>query len=347
MGLMTAWVEPLPSTAAPPSVLPDASVVIPTHNRRESLRGVLKALSRQTVKPGRFEVIVVCDGCTDGTASMCSGLATPFRLKVMVQPKKGGPAAARNSGVEAAAADLIVFLDDDVVPEPELIDEHLRIHSPGDRAVGIGPLLAPSGFALKPWTRWEAVTLEQQYQDMEAGRWRPGPRQFYTGNASVRREHLLAAGGFNPEYRRAEDVELAYRLQQLRLTFHFCPKAKGWHYARRSLRSWLEIARDYGKADVVMSRLGRWVLVNMAVEFHQRRRPLRRLARACVGRPILLYPAMGTALLAAQLAEWIGLPSAAEAGYSVVFNLTYWDTVCGRLGGQSAFWALIRAAEPR
>jgi hypothetical protein len=85
----------------------------------------------------------------------------------------------------------------------------------------------------------------------------------------------------------------------------------------------------------------------MAVEFHQRRGPLRRLARACVGRPILLYPAMGSALLAAQLAEWIGLPSAAEAGYSVVFNLSYWDTVCGRLGGQSAFWALIRAAEPR
>ena len=71
------------------------------------------------------------------------------------------------------------------------------------------------------------------------------PRQFYTGNASIRREHLLKAGGFDPRFRRAEDIELAFCFSDLDLLFHFDPAAKGWHY-RCSLRAWLNISTSYG-----------------------------------------------------------------------------------------------------
>ena len=185
--------------------------------------------------------------------------------------------------------------------------------------------------------------LQQQYRDIVSGRWQPGPRLFFTGNASVRREHLIAAGGFDPAYRRAEDVELAFRLQQLRLRFRFRPEAKGWHFAERSLRSWLEIPLAYGKADVKMSREGRRsILVDAAGEFHSRRRPLRSLARACVGRSILLGPAVGLSLVAAQVADWARLTSAADAAYSVIFNLRYWNTI-SRQVGRAAFWDMVRS----
>ena len=306
------------------------------------MRTVLEALDKQTSLTDPFEVIVVCDGCTDGTPAMGRGLAVGYRLNVVEQAQQG-PAAARNRALQEANGEIVLFLDDDVVPDPELIKVHLEVHARDPRAVVIGPLLAPPGFELEPWTRWEAAMLEGQYSAMSAGRWQPTPRQFYTGNASVRRRYILEAGGFNAAFRRAEDVELAYRLQRLRLNFYFRPDAKGWHFARRSLRSWLGVGRAYGEADVAMYRAGLLMtLQSMAREFQWRRRPLRRMARVFVGRPWLLRPWVGAALAGARVAELVGWRHGAEAAYSSVFNLYYWDAISERLGGRSAFWNLIR-----
>ena len=335
-GRVTAGVSRPPGTQ-----VPEVSVVIPTHDRQASLRRVLDALDIQTVGPDRFEVIVVCDGCTDGTAEMCRGLNLRVPIRVLEQGRQG-PAGARNRGLKEAAGELILFLDDDVVPSPELIVRHLEAHADHRRLVVIGPLLAPPDFTLDPWTRWEAHMLAEQYRSMTAGRWEPSPRQFYTGNASVRREHLLAVGGFDPEFQRAEDVELAYRLQLMRLTFHFSPPAEGWHYAQRSLRSWLSVARAYGEADVVMYRRGRLMtLQSMSTEFKWRRRALRRLAAACIGRPILFVPCMAVALVMARVVGWLGMDRLAESAYSAVFNLTYWNAISEQLGGRSSFWHLV------
>jgi len=87
--------------------------VIPTHDRCDSLRGVLEALSRQTVASDRFEVVVICDGCTDGTESMCRALPTDYPLRVMTQ-EQSGPAAARNCGVAEATGPLIIFYNVDM-----------------------------------------------------------------------------------------------------------------------------------------------------------------------------------------------------------------------------------------
>src|SRR6267142_3912563 len=121
---------------------PAVSVAIPTHNRRESLLRVLTALNDQTVGPASFEVVVVCDGCTDGSAAACGRLSTRYRLSVIEEGQPLGPAAARNKAVAAARGTVIVFLDDDVVPDPLLIAEHVRVHETDELAAVIGPLLA-------------------------------------------------------------------------------------------------------------------------------------------------------------------------------------------------------------
>src|SRR4051812_34406551 len=92
--------------------VPEISVVIPTHNRRERLRSCLDSLAGQTLEPSRFEVVVAVDGSTDGTAEMLHELETPFALRVVVQPQSG-QAAARNTGVAAASAQFVLLLDDD------------------------------------------------------------------------------------------------------------------------------------------------------------------------------------------------------------------------------------------
>jgi len=72
----------------------ELSVVIPTHNRRELVREMLIALSRQFLSSEKFEVVVVVDGSSDGTREMLKDLDTPYSLRVFHQTQAG--AAARH-----------------------------------------------------------------------------------------------------------------------------------------------------------------------------------------------------------------------------------------------------------
>jgi GT2 family glycosyltransferase len=325
------------------------SVITPTYNRRESLLATLRALERQTFPADQFEVLVIVDGGTDGSADACRGLQVPYTLRVIEQDN-AGPAVARNAGCEQARAPLLVFLDDDVIPDAEFLMAHWRVHQQAPKRVVIGPLLRPPNARLQPWVYWELATLERQYDDMARGKWEPTPRQFYTGNASLARAATLEACGFNPEFRRAEDVEMAYRLQASGYTFVFAPQARGLHHAQRSFASWQSIASAYGRADVMMARalaLPR-ILEVIGVEFHQRLKPLQFVARACVSHPPLLGATVAVSGAAARLLAI--LPGKAgqrlsSAAFSVIFNLLFWAGVAGEIG-DDAFWELVRRNQP-
>ena len=237
---------------------PDVSIVVPTYNRREQLLKTLAALDvgRTVTSTGEtftLEVIVVSDGSTDGTVEAARSLEVSFPLFVLEQ-ENGGPAAARNTGIEESRGDLIVFIDDDVIPEPQCVAAHVERHLDEDDLVVIGPMLTPPS-GLTPWVAWEQRQLEKQY-----ARFAVDPtayhRQFYTGNASVPRAALVAAGGFDTSYRRAEDVELAHRLHLAGMTFLFEERARAYHHAERSFESWKRVGRDYGVNDVAFGRSG-------------------------------------------------------------------------------------------
>src|SRR5690606_5465373 len=122
-------------------------------------------------------------------------------------------------------------------------------------------MLDPPGHRYSAWVAWEQQMLAKQYVAMERGEYAPTARQFYTGNASLRAEHLRAVGGFDPSLRRAEDVELAYRLADRGQRFHFVPEAVGYHFAERPYASWRNAAHLYGRNDMVFARhpARRWI----------------------------------------------------------------------------------------
>ena len=95
---------------------PRLSVVIPTYNRVERLTKVLSALAKQTVARCEFEVIVVSDGSTDGTDEYLENVDLPYRLVYSRQPNTG-PSAARNHGTRLATGEIVLFIDDDVLPD--------------------------------------------------------------------------------------------------------------------------------------------------------------------------------------------------------------------------------------
>ena len=265
---------------------PTVSVVVPTYDRLPRLRRVLAGLAAQDLdRP--FEVVVVDDGSTDGTDAYLRSGAPPLPIVASTQENQG-PGAARNRGVDLATGEIVVFLDDDVIPDPGLVRAHVRAHERhGDRTVVIGPMRNPPDHQMSPWIRWEQAMLAKQYDAMEAGEYDATARQFFTGNASLRREHLLAAGGFDPSLRRAEDVELAYRLDAAGLAFVYEPDAVGLHYAERSFGSWLAAGYAYGRNDVVFGRdRGKPEIFSWVADEYRTRHPLTRwLTRTCATRP--------------------------------------------------------------
>src|SRR5688572_13340532 len=86
------------------------SVVIPTYQRCEQVVACVRSLDRQRFD-GNFEVLVVADGSTDGSAEILRALATRFPLRVLEQPNQG-VAAARTAGGGAARGEILLFLDD-------------------------------------------------------------------------------------------------------------------------------------------------------------------------------------------------------------------------------------------
>jgi GT2 family glycosyltransferase len=327
---------------------------MPTHGRRDSLLRVLRALARQTVPAGTFEVVVICDGDVDGSVAACQALAPalPYPVRVLEQANQG-PATARNHGVVVATAPLIVFLDDDVVPDPVLLATHLAAQAGQERRITLGPLLPPPDMHLNAWGAWEEGTLLRQYAAMEAGDWRPTYRQFYTGNASARKQQIVAAGGFDPRYRRAEDVDLALRLAGQGAEFVFLPEARGWHYVSRTFASWLQMPDAYGRADVAMAAAGRpEILTIVAQEFPRRNRLVRQLVRASVGRPRLSGALVALLGALARAASVLRLRAPGRALCSLVFNLRYFGGLAAALGGRTAFQRMLggelaRPVEPR
>src|SRR5687767_7203383 len=68
---------------------PELSVALASYNRREGLARALDALAQQTLPAARFEVIVVLDGSTDGSAEMVRARSDPFELKLVEQENRG------------------------------------------------------------------------------------------------------------------------------------------------------------------------------------------------------------------------------------------------------------------
>ena len=325
---------------------PAVSIVVPTFNRWASLERLLRALEEQTYPSDRFEVLVVDDGSTDGTPEKLRKLASKYALRVLEQTHQG-PAAARNLGVAHAAGGLVVFLDDDVVPVRDLIHVHVATHESHHAAalVVIGPMSPPRDAPRSAWVRWEEDKLERQYSAMQSGQWGCTWRQFYTANSSVRRALFTRSGGFDVAFKRAEDVELGYRLRDLGAQFVFTREADVLHYASRTFRAWCSAPYQYGRYDVIMSReKGHEALTLAFAEFRWRHPASQALARLLTGRRLLTRAVLAACGVAARGAGRCGMHRGASPLLSVIFNVLYWQGVCDELGGREVLWRTAAAS---
>jgi glycosyltransferase involved in cell wall biosynthesis len=211
------------------------TVVIPTFNRAGVLKKALDAYSVQSPSGLIRELIVVDDGSTDNTRSVVGEASKKcgFEVRYVRQPNSG-PAAARNLGIREARAEIILFTDSDIVPDPELVSRHLLWHreNPADSVAVLGYVTWPQEPRPTPFMKWlgedGALFAYREFRNRREISY----RYMYTCNLSFKADFLRATGQFNEEFKVAawEDIELGYRLSQAGLRLLYNPDAVAYHH---------------------------------------------------------------------------------------------------------------------
>ena len=130
------------------------SVVIPTLNRAELVAATIDRIENQTVSRDIYQVLVIDNSSTDNTAEvLVNKTATYPNLKVFSQRKKGA-AATRNIGIREADGEIVLFIDDDIFAEPNLIEAHLNYHRANPASSIVGNVAAPWEKATEPFLRY-------------------------------------------------------------------------------------------------------------------------------------------------------------------------------------------------
>ncbi len=177
------------------------SVVIPCFNAAAFLPEALGSVSAQSRAP--FEVLVVDDGSTDGSAELAASLGAT----VLSTGQNSGSAAARNLGLRRSQGDFVALLDADDLWEPD----HLEI---------VAGLLERHPEAVLAFSRVRSFGLQSDEwpgllpeNEPVSALWQSLRRCILPQNTAIlRRDTVLAAGGYDERYRLAEDFDLWLRL---------------------------------------------------------------------------------------------------------------------------------------
>lgn len=186
-----------------------ASVIIPTRDRAELLRLCLESLTRQTLAPGDFEVIVVDNGSCDSTPEVAAAYSTRLDLRYVAAPEPGLH-VGRHAGMRAARAGVLMYADDDIEACPRWVEAVVRAFGAPHVALVGGNNYPRFEHEPPAWLRkwWSEPVREVRrgralgylsVLDFGTGRFPLDSRFVWGCNFSVRRQALEAVGGFHPD----------------------------------------------------------------------------------------------------------------------------------------------------
>ena len=185
------------------------SVILATKDNSKNLMRLLRSLESQYMPAHQYEVLIVDAHSDDDTHVVMEKIQFRFEHDYFTS-RRPGLMAARNHGVEEARGDRLLFLSDDLVAPPTLLEAHLQAHKKIPHHVVRGPVV--------PLETEEIPLLDRAP---------PSVRLFFTmKNASVSKMAILKVGGFAEDIEpELEDREIGWRLQQDNWAERFVPEA--------------------------------------------------------------------------------------------------------------------------
>lgn len=178
---------------------PDVSVVIPTYQRDDVLLDTIKSLLRLDVPPSEILVVDQTPAHKRATEDELSLLENQGRIRWVRLPHPS-VTHAMNVGLGLASNDVVLFLDDDIIPGQELVAAHARAHAGQECNIVAGQVLQQGE---------EAANEEKSGTGFKfCSSWRGHISEFMGGNFSIKREIALKLGGFDENF-----VHVAYRFE--------------------------------------------------------------------------------------------------------------------------------------
>jgi len=232
----------------------EISVVVPTYNRRDTVMRTLQTLFAQSLAPSRFEVVVVVDGSVDGTADALKALHPACGFQIVEQENRG-LAGARNTGYRAARAGLVLFLDDDMLCDPGLVQAHLHAYQGTDSIATFGAIFlspdSPPSLAAECFKRELGASHLQRRSNPNL---KLKLRECIFSNSSIPRRRLDELGGFDENFRMREDLEFGIRLFQTGVHPVPLPGAIAYQYYDKTSEDLIRDAEAFARADWLLAQ---------------------------------------------------------------------------------------------
>lgn len=324
---------------------PVVSVVLATHNRPRLLLDLLDGLRHQTMPADQFEVVVVDDGSHIPVDDVVDPNSYPFVL-TLIRQAGAGASSARHHGILRANGEILVIVDDDMTLPPQFLAAHAEHHRRADEHVAvIGRYISPPDIQDKPlFERYHGLKWDQLTERVGSGTITVNGTYLATGNTSMRRQDYLAAGGFDLDLARLEDLRLGLDLERIGVRLVYSSEAGSVHCSDHTDPSvWRGRQHLHGRLE---KRISDDLDSVASADPWRYAFSLPMAGRLLCAVPVLT-PRLATRLtpMLYAVASWfgrVGLERVAMRGCGVVWGWEFFSGVRQEYGSLRASWAGLR-----
>jgi GT2 family glycosyltransferase len=236
-------------------------IIIPTHNGEEKLRVTIPALLEQDI-PADWSVRVIISD--DGSDRPLGSVISEYTWKgswaqpLLLRSAHTGRSHARNLAINAATADILLLLADDIAVRPHALKEHLLFHAAHKEhtKAALGCVLWDPRIRPTPFMDWMMHGGQQNDYDSLLGVSTCSASHYFYGSfVSIKREFLDKEDRFSEEFSSYgwEDLELGARLETKGLDVHVLHNARALHCHRYTAEAILKRQRIVGSAKYLVN----------------------------------------------------------------------------------------------
>lgn len=238
------------------------SLIIPTYNRFDALIETLDTLTKIEFPHNSWEAVIVDDGSTDETENAVKKWLETSLINVRYfRQENAGPARARNLGAKEAKGKYLIFIDNDILVEPDFIKLHLESLQKNPNCWILGRIINSEKLKETPFGRYRD-DLHESFDEFQNTSDLSESEGMTAANVSMLKSEFLELGGFDEGFSIAscEDLELAIRAKKRGIKILYNRKISGLHndwavslpaYCRRQMLysiSDVLLCQKYGEA---------------------------------------------------------------------------------------------------